>query len=323
MRASRPHALLGLGFVLLQSCTIETWIDDPDEEVRPTVWITETVFQSPVPQVDVLWVVDNTQSMEGEHAALAEAFSGFVDVLSQENLAYQVGVVTTDMAEDAGVLRGNPWIITPGASDPQAHFQDAITIEQTSTSKEAGIAAMMAALSEPNRSEANRGFRRAEAALHVIAVSDSNDHSDDWLDGNVVQVAKEFLAEEAEGTGLSAMFSAVVGDVPSGCSGPAGTASPGARYLELVNETGGTFESICSSELEEILARFAELSVVFPKRFNLAQKADPDTLRVSVEGEVIEEWTYSSDPSMVTLSEPPPADSLIRFRYQLPLEGEE
>ena len=323
MRASRPHALLGLGLVLLQSCTIETWIDDPDEEVRPAVWITETVFQSPVPQVDVLWVVDNTQSMEGEHAALSEAFSGFVNVLSDENLAYQVGVVTTDMAEDAGVLRGNPWIITPGASDPQAHFQDAITIEQTSTSKEAGIAAMMAALSEPNRSEANRGFRRTDAALHVIAVSDSNDHSDDWLDGNVVQVAKEFLAEEAKGTGLSAMFSAVVGDVPSGCSGPAGTASPGARYLELVNETGGTFESICSSNLEEILARFAELSVVFPKRFSLAQEADPDTLRVSVEGEVVEEWTYSNDPSMVTLSEPPPADSLIQFRYQLPLEGEE
>ena len=197
MRTSRFQALLGMGLVLLQGCTIETWIDDPDEEVRPTVWITETIFQSPVPQVDVLWVVDNTQSMVGEHAALADAFSGFVGVLSERSLAYQMGVVTTDMVEDAGVLRGNPWIITPGSSDPQSHFQDAITIEESSTSKEAGIAAMVTALSEPNRSGVNRGFRRPEAALHVIVVSDSNDHSDDWLNGNVVQVATAFLREES------------------------------------------------------------------------------------------------------------------------------
>ena len=48
MRTSRFQAWLGIGMVLLQGCTIETWIDDPDEEVRPTVWITETIFQSPV-----------------------------------------------------------------------------------------------------------------------------------------------------------------------------------------------------------------------------------------------------------------------------------
>lgn len=323
MRLSGLGAPLGLGLAVMQACTIETWIDDPDEEVSPTVWITETVFQAPVPQVDVLWVVDNTQSMQGEHQALAEAFSGFVDVLDSEELAYQVGVVTTDMTEDAGILRGNPWIITPGSSDPQAHFQDAITIEESSISKEAGIAAMVAALSEPNRSEANRGFRRMDAALHVIVVSDSNDHSDDWLGGNVVQLAGDFFQSEAEATGLSAMVSAVVGDVPSGCSGPAGTASPGARYLELVNETGGTFESICSSDLGEILARFAELSVVFPKRFELGQEADPDTLRVSIEGQVEEEWTFSADPSAVTLLEPPPADARIQFRYQLPSKDEE
>ncbi|MEC7242808.1 MAG: hypothetical protein VXW32_16360 [Myxococcota bacterium] len=323
MRTSRFQAWLGIGMVLLQGCTIETWIDDPDEEVRPTVWITETIFQSPVPQVDVLWVVDNTQSMVGEHAALADAFSGFVAVLSEKSLAYQMGVVTTDMAEDAGVLRGNPWIITPGSSDPQGDFQNAITIEESSTSKEAGIAAMMSALSEPHRSGANRGFRRPEATLHIIVVSDSNDHSDDWLDGNVVQAATEFLRDESEQSGLSVMLSAVVGDVPSGCSGPAGTAFPGARYLDLVNETGGTFESICASDLNEILERFADLSVVFPRRFFLGQDADPTTLRVSVEGQVEEDWNYDSELWAVTLAESPPADARIQFRYQLQSEDEE
>ena len=119
------------------------------------------------------------------------------------------------------------------------------------------------------------------------------------------------------------MLSAVVGDVPSGCSGPAGTASPGARYMDLVNETGGTFESICASDLNAILARFADLSVVFPKRFFLSQEVDPETLRVSVEGEVKEDWTYDATQVSVTLSEPPPADARIQFRYQVSTEDGE
>ena len=307
-------AMLGLS----QACTIETRIDDPDEEVVPAVWITETIFQAPVPQVDVLWIVDNTQSMAGEHAALSGAFSSFVEVLSSENLAYQIGVVTTDVGEDSGVLRGNPWIITPGSDDPEGDFQQAMTIETNSAAKEAGIAAMVAALSEPNRSGANRGFRRPDAALHVIAFSDSNDHSDDWLDGNVVEVGRNLLESEAENSGHAALFSAVVGDVPSGCSGESGTASPGARYLDLANQTGGTFESICASDFETVLSAFGDLSVVFPRQFSLSQQADEATLRVSVGGVVTEGWVYSSSPPTVILENAPEADARIQFRYQMP-----
>ena len=208
-------------FAVAQSgCIIETWIDDPDEDFEPDLWFTETKYQEPIPQVDVLWVVDNTGSMVGEHAALEEAFPDFVRTLEDAQLGYQIGVITTDMEGQGGVLRGNPWIITPGLDDPEAAFERAIDVGDDSTAEEAGLAAMYAALNDPLKSGANRGFRRSDAALHVIAVSDSNDASDDWFSGNVLMTVSAFLKNEADSTQLPVIFSAVVGDSPFGCTGP-------------------------------------------------------------------------------------------------------
>jgi hypothetical protein len=305
--------------ILLSACTIENWFDDPDSDIVPAIWTTETSFQAPFPQVDVLWVVDNTQSMQLEHAALEQAFSGFVNSLEAEDLGYQIGVITTDMLNDSGVLRGNPWIITPGLEDGAEAFANAIDVGLGGTAKEAGLAAMVTALSEPLRSGANRGFRRETAALHVIVVSDSNDHSEDWLGESPLRVAEELLKDEADFTQLPALFSAVVGDSPSGCSGASGSATPGARYVDLANRTGGEFASICESNLQGVLASFAEVSVVYPRRFLLNNLAEPESLRVSVSGQVVSDWIYSENPPSVVFDQAPIADARIEFRYQIPV----
>jgi hypothetical protein len=301
----------------LPGCTIENWFDDPDEEIVPVNWITETEFQAPFPQVDVLWVVDNTQSMALEHAALENAFSGFVQVLDTEELGYQIGVVTTDMVNDGGVLRGNPWIITPSLEDSALAFANAINVGLDSTAKEAGLAAMVSALSEPLRSGYNRGFRRESAALHVIVVSDSNDHSEDWLGEFPLSTAENFLRAEEERTLLPAVFSAVVGNSPNGCSGASGTATPGARYVDLANRSGGGFASICESNLEGVLSSFGALSVVYPRRFLLDNPANEDSLRVSVNNAVRFDWTYGDSPPNVLFDTPPKADAKVQIRYQL------
>ena len=298
-------------------CTIENWFDDPDEEIVPANWITETEFQAPFPQVDVLWVVDNTQSMTLEHSALKNAFSGFVQALDTAELGYQIGVVTTDMVNDGGVLRGNPWIITPSLEDGADAFANAINVGLESTAKEAGLAAMVAALSEPLRSGYNRGFRRESAALHVIVVSDSNDHSEDWLGEFPLAVAREFLKDEETLTLLPAVFSAVVGNSPNGCSGASGTATPGARYVDLANQSGGGFASICESNLQGVLSSFGDLSVVYPRRFLLENAAKEDTLRVSVDGAIRFDWIYSDSPPSVLFDEAPEADARVQIRYQL------
>ncbi|MCP4435954.1 MAG: hypothetical protein GY812_10745, partial [Actinomycetia bacterium] len=128
-----------------------------------------------------------------------------------------------------GQLLGNPWIVTRESDDPIGDFARAVAVGTAGTADEAGLAAAVAALGEPLASGANRGFRRADAVLHVVVVSDADDHSDTLLDDPSAAVA-EVLAEATTQSGLPAMLSAVVGDEGTGCSGEYGDAAPGDTY---------------------------------------------------------------------------------------------
>lgn len=60
--------------------------------------------QKQAAQVDILWVVDNSESMLAEQAKVAERFNQFFNQLITSQVDYHIGVVTTDPAE-GGVLR--------------------------------------------------------------------------------------------------------------------------------------------------------------------------------------------------------------------------
>ncbi|MBI4821447.1 MAG: VWA domain-containing protein [Deltaproteobacteria bacterium] len=50
---------------------------------------------SPI-QVDFIWVVDNSASMQEEQQALAQAAESFFDSLARTNLDFRLGVISTD-----------------------------------------------------------------------------------------------------------------------------------------------------------------------------------------------------------------------------------
>ena len=51
-------------------------------------------------QVDLLFVIDNSGSMVGEQVGLAQSFGGFVEQLTDGDVDFQLGVVTTGMESD-------------------------------------------------------------------------------------------------------------------------------------------------------------------------------------------------------------------------------
>ena len=76
---------------------------------------------------DVLFVIDDSQSMSEEQAQLTANFQTFVDVLEGTYADYQIGVVTTDVtADDAGLLRGG--IMTPDTPDLAAALLAALDV---------------------------------------------------------------------------------------------------------------------------------------------------------------------------------------------------
>lgn len=306
---------------LTSGCVIENWFDDPDDSVDDAQWVEERFTQQALPKVDVLFIVDNTGSMAEEHAFLAEGFTDFVSALDAASLSYQLGVIHTDMSgSEAGVLQGNPWIVSSSLDDPETAFAQAVDVGTDGASPEAGLAAMVTALREPLRSGANRGFRRSDAALQVVVVSDDDDGSEAWLGADPVGVAAALLVDEAA-SGLSAVFSAVVGEHPAGCVGAYGTAFAGESYLELVELTGGVAASICEADLAAVYESLGSQSVQYGTRFELQTAPLVDSLRVSVEGVRTEAWQYDPEGWAVVFDEPPPPNAFLEIRYQLEEEG--
>lgn len=287
---------------------------------EPPVQVEERFTQASLPMLDLLFVVDDTSSMEHEHGLLQHALAALPDQLDAAALSWQLGVVRTDLGnEDAGLLLGDPWVITPELPDPEGALADAADVGIEGLPPEAGLAATWLALSAPLRDGDNRGFRRPEAALHVVVLSDDDDDSSDYLDDDPGTLLLSLFEEEAALSGQPARLSAVVGPEPSGCSSAdGGDAAAGSAYLALAEATGGAALSICEPDFAPLLDAVGDLSVAWPTRFELQAEAVADSVVVRID-DVRQDsgWLLEEDHSVVVFDEAPAAGSVIRVRYEV------
>ncbi|MBX2796188.1 MAG: DUF2460 domain-containing protein [Myxococcales bacterium] len=309
---------------LLGACN-EFGFDGIDPEGTPdrTVLVEQTFVQQPLPRVDLLFVVDDTASMTQEQAALATHFALLADGLDAAGVAWQMGAVTTSMGgEDAGVLHGQPWIVTPGTPQRDDAFAQAIQVGTEGTDEEAGFAAAAEALALAGPREPNAGFRRPDAALHVVVVSDADDQSDAWFDTDPVGAFLDVLAAEEAAAGLPVRVSAVVGPTPSGCTSITGTAQPAERYAEVVRQTGGALMSICAANFQPLLADIGAASLQYPSAFALRERPEPGSVEVVVDGAPEPDgWSVDVEARQLVFDEPPAPDTFIAVSYLVRVEG--
>jgi hypothetical protein len=65
---------------------------------------TDFFEQVPTPKVDILWVIDNSQSTEDEQQKIAREAQAFLTTILDSSVDFQLGVITTDPSE-GGMLR--------------------------------------------------------------------------------------------------------------------------------------------------------------------------------------------------------------------------
>ena len=102
---------------------------------------TDEFVQNAAARVDILWVVDNSESMAQEQTGLGESFDTFIDNLVQSGVDYHVGVVATD-ATETGVLHqadGMPAFIDSTTEDPVAAFKENVKVGTTGARWERGF----------------------------------------------------------------------------------------------------------------------------------------------------------------------------------------
>jgi len=281
-------------------------------------------------QVDILWVIDNSGSMDNERARLSAAFTRFVDSLTREQLSFHIAVTTTDMTKlgmgFSGEFIGPPSVIDNDTLDPVAAFRSHVTMPASRVEDEQGLNAALTALTEPLLSGANAGFLRDGADLAIIIVSDEDDSSL----GEPAYFARRLRGLKGIGNEDTVSVSAVVGERPSGCVSPDDVgilwaeATAGTRYLEVAALTKGIQASVCAPDyratLEELGLRFSGLRRIFP----LSASPRSATLRVDVDGVAIPNnaatgWSYDAATLSVQFlgSYVPPPGSVVQIRYDL------
>jgi len=291
-------------------------VNNPQEIETPVD--TDRLVQRTVPEVDILWCLDNSSSMDEEATKIVDNFPRFLEYFLGSGLDYHIGIISTNMerAGHRGELQsaqGHKWI-QPDTPNPEQVFSQMTPFYPGISHNESGRDAIYAALAL--QTVKNEGFLRDEASLHIVAISDEEDHSGDITIGEFVNYL-ETLKPNEEGN-LS--FNSIVGvDVP--CDG---SFERGSGYIAVSNEIGGIVWSICTDDWAPVVDALGLQAAGLQREFFLARQPVLGTIEVSVldEGVVydfIEEtdWFYTPARNSVTFVEyVPSALAEVQISYQ-------
>jgi hypothetical protein len=281
---------------------------------------TDVFMQTERPAVDILFVVDNSGSMQAEQNNLAANFGQFIQFTTGLDIDYHIAIVTTDTSDGSSGVFVAPFISNVGShasADPIAEFVSAVNVGTTGSATEKGLEASVLALTEPLVSTLNGGFLREHALLSVIYVSDEDDQSPgdtgDWVDA--LLALKGYDAN-------AVMASAIAGDVPAGCHENGNDASAAKRYLDVVLGLGGIFESICTNDWANAMEQLGTGTFAALTRFELSRRPDTTTIIVSVDGQPVPEgdlngWTFNPETNAITFNgtSVPEAGEQIEISY--------
>ena len=274
---------------------------------------------------DVLFVVDNSGSMGWVQAELADNFSSFINWAQTLDVDYHIGVIATEVNDPEtdigdpsrdvypGVLiqtDSSPKIITNQTPDAAGAFAKNVKVGTCcSDEQEAGLQAAWMALSQPLVEDpaANLGFLREDAKLYIICVSDEQDQSK----GNPDFYVDFFSSLKGfRNTEMMKVSAIVMPDpIPSGCG--ADSSTPGTRYIEVAQRTGGIFESLCTGDWASSLSALGIDAFAAIREFPLSRPADAGTITVEVNGNPVPQascndcdactdgWVYYPDTNSV------------------------
>lgn len=305
----------------------------------------ETFVQGVEGQLDLLFVVANTTTMQAYQERLKGELPAFLDAASRRGVELRLGVTTTGLvargpACPGGAEGGEAGRLFPvDGSTPRVVSGlrvDAVQLLQQNLSVGLchnlvqGLETMRAALTSPliededdprtpQLNDGNRGLLRSPARLAVIFLADEDDHSGFEVEGYVQ------LLRSLKGPGMAHRVAAHA-LVPLG-SGCLTAGSPGPRFAGVAQGTGGEVLSVCGG-YAGLLSRLVEKSsgpqASFPLSFTPSGEAD---ISLTVDGAPAApgSWGYDSATNSI-LFQPgaiPPPGSKIRVRYRSVCPGSE
>ena len=269
-------------------------------------WYDETWIQDEVPVLDILWVIDNSGSMNRFQTNLSNNTGAFVNAFFNIGADFHIAVITTDDPSFSTIVSNT----TPNAVSVLSQL---LVPGISGSGFEQGIEMSFQSLSNGLYSGPGSAFFRQDAKLVVIYVSDEQDWSH-----NGWQTYTTFF-DNLKPAGDFIPYG-VIGDIPNGCQLSTwgyNNAQAGYGYYELINYYGGKYYSICASDwglqLQDLAAE-----VSASRYFLLSEdKVLSETIEVTVNGQLSTDWEYVEDDNKIAFFEDsvPEPGQTINVKY--------
>jgi len=287
------HPASAIGAAVLSNETIQSWVQK-----------NEVI-------VDIVWVIDNSGSMNTFQNLLGMNMDVFMQMFLSYSPDFRMAFITTD---NPNFVDGQ--VVDRSSADPVWEAVNIIdNIGIWGSGMEKGLEMFQECL---EFGDCGHMLRR-DATLVAIFLSDEQDHSglvltDLYAKINSLRPAGTFVPY------------AIIGDVPQGCNTHPHWAQPGWGYYDLVQEYTSQWWSICDNnwgtQLEE-LAQNISVQTVFE-----LDSEDPhvDTIKVWVNGQTQSAgWVYDPTLNAVVfdLEEAPEPGDTIDIGYSTWGCGEE
>lgn len=283
-------------------------------------------------KLDVLFVIDNSGSMQTSQANLAQNFPSFINYFKNRGYDFRLAITTTDayygdQFVDVGCslcnvqqtqfrassnATGNIRVFDNNTSNLEQVFSDTVKVGINGSGDERAFSSFKAALNSP----LNTNFHRTNAYLSVIIVSDSDDFSHDDINLNEsysqatlhpITTYVNFLKNFTRGNASTDFSVSTIGVLEDSCKNLLNQERKiSTRYMALSDATGGTKNSLCNS-FDTVLNNIsAQIASNVQAQFQLNRAPIISTIRVIIDGVIVPQdalngWTYDAATKIVTV----------------------
>ena len=299
---------------------LELESNDPEPPVVPVTGVgsegalyEESFEQDFNDAVDVLWVFDNSCSMDDNITTVKNNFSTFLSSFLALGLDYQMAIVTTDTA-DNGMFQGPVMNSSQGQQSVVNTFTS--TLDQILTTNgsadEKGLEVTYAALSN------QASFMRSSSnGLSVILVTDEDDSGSNTQGQNFINWFQGLKPNDSTLVRMSGFL-----DANGGLFG----GNP--IYEEVIQATQGYIADINANSYQQSLEEMALAAAGLTVRFPLEKEpATLSSITVVIEGGSVSQdpfngWTYDSRSNSIVFhgTEIPEAGEGVNVSYMVESE---
>jgi hypothetical protein len=286
-------------------------------------------------KVDILFIDDNSASMEFEQSKLGQKFTSFVAQL--QGLDWQVGITTTDCSPGTWGICGSllpmaglaSAILTPAVAAFDQVFMNTIYRPETVDCANKGACpsgneeALKAAITAMDKRDAdNAGFFRDGAALALVVLTDEDEQSTAPSTATTPQAVVDHFNALWGGGKKMKSYAITVLSGDAAClkmqqDQQGGVGAYGTYAMELARLTGGESQSICAADYSGILRQIGDDLRTVTSAVTLSHPpASAAAIQISFVPAPAQPITWSLSGQTVLFDSPIPAGTRITVTYE-------